>query len=394
MLLTELENSILLKEAEKEAVNGQKVNWKAFKTNLAGWAAQTSNAENRIDAITWLGIAGHPEAVRTYATTGYPGQDSLGKGVNASNSTDNPDFAGGYFTPHPTLEGSDRIELNPKYADIYNFNPSGSHTFAHELRHRGFSIIRRIPALIDNMPSEVRDALRTIDATDPRTTGMGAEHAMLYAMDRGGYQPENAEYWRSMYMACNQVVREWLAKQPIPQGAAEAFQEDLARIYGKPVELVAKGETPESDPEAIAAGKVEIVQVPKRLADKTDAPQMGSPKDQRAKAAARAAARDNATKPNTTPNSTPPTKGQDSRNLPNTALAQIATSGQKLPQSGSAVSELQQRLKSIGLYDGTVGGSWNIDVMKALRQFQQNIGVPVTGIPNSETLIAILNASG
>lgn len=392
MLVEELDKAIFLKEADIAAKKGSQINWNSFKTNLAGWAAQTGNAENRIDAITWLGIAGHPEAVRTYTTTGYPGQDSLGKGVNASNSTNNPDFAGGYFTPHPGLADSDRIELNPKYADIYNFNPSGSHTMAHELRHRGFSIIRRIPALIDNMPSEVRDALRTIDNTDPRTTGMGAEHAMLYAMDNGSYKPENVDYWKKMYMACNQVVREWLAKQPIPQGAAEAFQEDLARIYGKPVELVAKGETPESDPEAIAAGKVEIVQVPKRLADKTDAPQMGSPKDQRAKAAARDTAK--RASPNFgNDNDTPDFDAKPANKLPNTALAKIASSGQRLPQSGAAVSELQQRLKAIGLYNGMVGGSWNMDIMKALRQFQQNIGVAVTGAPDAKTLLAILDAT-
>lgn len=351
-----------LREADQAARKGQEVNWNAFKTNLAGWAAQTGNPLNRIDALTWLGIAGHPDAKRMY-------QPSFGEGARIKSDPNIGQYVGGQYGDDRFFgDEMDRIDVNPAYIDILNPSAQGSHYLAHELRHRAFTIIRRIPALINNMPADIRDELRTVDFSDPRNGSVGAEHAMLYSVDSAGsFQIPDAERWRQKYAECNAVVKDWLSKQPIPKGAAEAFREDLERIYGKPVELVAQGQQPQSDPEAIASGDVGIVEVPPKLAKQAQQPQQ--------------------------PRTQQPRSTQQPTGRLNTALGRIANSGERLPQGGSAVSELQQRLQVAGTYNGRPTGNWDITTMQAVRDFQQRNGIEVTGAPDSATLNALIAAT-
>jgi len=60
--------------------------------------------------------------------------------------------------------------------------------------------------------------------------------------------------------------------------------------------------------------------------------------------------------------------------------------------SGSAVKKVQQRLKKLGYYSGTVDGDYGNGTVKAVKAFQKRNGLTVNGKVNSKTL-AKLNSS-
>ncbi|WP_434564953.1 spore cortex-lytic enzyme [Thermoanaerobacterium thermosaccharolyticum] len=57
--------------------------------------------------------------------------------------------------------------------------------------------------------------------------------------------------------------------------------------------------------------------------------------------------------------------------------------------SGSDVSRLQSRLKDWGYYDGPVDGFFGVRTWLAVRKFQANNGLNVTGIVDDETKVAL-----
>lgn len=246
-------NEVVLLEADRAAQNAQEINWKQFKTNLAGYAASMGNSDsNRMDAIVWLGLAGHRKAVKLWA----PGLGSKAKIKSQAGTMGFHSDAGGVYNRY-----IDQITVNPKYGSIYDFNHTTSFILAHELRHRGFNIIRNISALKSQMPND-------IDLSSALGNTMNDEHKMLYAIDgllssQYGY---DEDYWARKYLQCNAIVRNWLSSQPVPKDAPEAFRKDLERIYGKPVEIVAPGEKPKTPVNAIKSGDVKVVQAPEKVA--------------------------------------------------------------------------------------------------------------------------------
>lgn len=247
-------DEVVLFEADRAAQNAQEINWKQFKTNLAGYAASKGNSDiNRMDAIVWLGLAGHRKAVKLWAPRlGSKAKIKSQAGTLGGFHKD----AGGVYNRY-----IDEITVNPKYGSIYDLNPRGSFILAHELRHRGFNIIRNISALKSQMPNDI-----DLSASDGNV--MNDEHKMLYAID-GNLESQygyDEDYWARKYLQCNAIVRNWLSSQPVPSDAPEAFRKDLERIYGKPVEIVAQGEKPKTPVNAIKSGDVKVVQAPEKVA--------------------------------------------------------------------------------------------------------------------------------
>ncbi len=63
-----------------------------------------------------------------------------------------------------------------------------------------------------------------------------------------------------------------------------------------------------------------------------------------------------------------------------TALSQLGSRGQE-------VRQIQQKLRELGLYSGSVDGIYGVATQKAVRQFQKNCGITVDGIAGSKTLL-------
>ena len=57
--------------------------------------------------------------------------------------------------------------------------------------------------------------------------------------------------------------------------------------------------------------------------------------------------------------------------------------------SETQVKQVQQQLKSAGLYKGTVDGKLGTDTQQAIEQFQQKHGLPATGTLDEQTMAAL-----
>lgn len=73
-----------------------------------------------------------------------------------------------------------------------------------------------------------------------------------------------------------------------------------------------------------------------------------------------------------------------------TAIAftyQSTTTLSQLGSRGQEVRRIQQKLRELGLYSGSVDGIYGVSTQKAVRQFQKNCGITVDGIAGSKTLL-------
>lgn len=59
-----------------------------------------------------------------------------------------------------------------------------------------------------------------------------------------------------------------------------------------------------------------------------------------------------------------------------------------LGSQGEDVKSLQQRLKNWGYYTGEVNGSYGLDTLMAVKDFQKNWGMESSGITDAKTMIA------
>ena len=56
--------------------------------------------------------------------------------------------------------------------------------------------------------------------------------------------------------------------------------------------------------------------------------------------------------------------------------------------------QIQQKLRELGLYSGSVDGVYGTATQKAVRQFQKNCGLTVDGVAGSKTLLYLGLGSG
>ena len=66
----------------------------------------------------------------------------------------------------------------------------------------------------------------------------------------------------------------------------------------------------------------------------------------------------------------------------------------KIGSRGQEVRQIQQKLKELGLYTGTIDGVYGTATQKAIRQFQKNCGLTVDGIAGPKTLLYLGIGSG
>ncbi len=76
-----------------------------------------------------------------------------------------------------------------------------------------------------------------------------------------------------------------------------------------------------------------------------------------------------------------------------TATPRPTSSTLQIGDSGSAVRSVQERLKKLGYYTGTVDGEFGADTQRAVRAFQRRNGLSVTGRVNAATLEKLNSAS-
>jgi len=328
-------------DGDQAFTRGERINWEQFQINLAAHAAATNNSTQRLDAIMWLGIAGHPQAT----TMARPVE------INMSPAwMPGPEGIEGAF-----MEGYGIAVNRDLYPDLNANNEDIAEVLTHELRHRGFRIIGDIPILLQRIPAEYQNAIRSnnsgVSLNDP-------EHSMIYAMDGLSVDNDRVEddpdasdvrYWQREYAKVNQAVREWLDDQPIPRGAPEALRQDLERIYGQTVEFVEPEETPVTPPEAVEDEEAIVIIVPPRIADQAEKPDLSSIRTTR----------------------------------DNTLARQAGES----PEGKRGVELLQQALNYLGADpELSVDGKYGPATRNAVRDFQQEHNLQVDGLAGPETM--------
>lgn len=75
-----------------------------------------------------------------------------------------------------------------------------------------------------------------------------------------------------------------------------------------------------------------------------------------------------------------------------TGSAQTVVSPTSL--TSTQVQEIQQKLKSAGVYNGTVSGTWNTETQQAIQAYQKKNSLPATGTLDKETLAELGITSG
>lgn len=68
------------------------------------------------------------------------------------------------------------------------------------------------------------------------------------------------------------------------------------------------------------------------------------------------------------------------------SLSKTSPTLSRLGSRGEEVRKIQTKLKSLGLYTGSVDGIYGTGTQKAVRQFQKNCGLTVDGIAGPKTL--------
>ena len=66
----------------------------------------------------------------------------------------------------------------------------------------------------------------------------------------------------------------------------------------------------------------------------------------------------------------------------------------QLGSRGQEVRRIQQKLRELGLYSGSIDGIYGTATQKAIRQFQKNCGLTVDGIAGRKTLLYLGLGSG
>ena len=59
----------------------------------------------------------------------------------------------------------------------------------------------------------------------------------------------------------------------------------------------------------------------------------------------------------------------------------------KIGSRGDEVRRIQQKLKSLGFFDGAVDGVYGVKTQSAVRRFQKSAGITADGIAGSKTLL-------
>jgi len=79
-------------------------------------------------------------------------------------------------------------------------------------------------------------------------------------------------------------------------------------------------------------------------------------------------------------------------NMTSTRSAPTSTARSTAPQPSAEVRDAQQRLHTLGFYQGPNDGLWGPETQAAVQRFQQSHGMPVTASLDSQTASAIRTA--
>ena len=184
-------------EIISENVHGPTINWEKFGIALAAYSAtlgQDGSLDFKgIDAIILLGLAGDPNSQSVldvrYKLPAKVGVTQNDQG-NREMEFDLPKqtIAGQYFTDPYTHKGDTvrqytaeyQIILNYKHFDVARINQgqggSSTELLAHEAAHRGFDILKQIPAIYNKLSPKTKYYMDYLMTYGEKIPGLGLEN--------------------------------------------------------------------------------------------------------------------------------------------------------------------------------------------------------------------------
>jgi hypothetical protein len=266
----------------KEPIENVDIDWEQFKAGMTALSLSSKDPQvHRIDGLVYLGIMGAPgknkifEPVRMAWTVDDAGNSFMDRGMDnthpdASRYTpkDTKDgragrIAGEFISGYGKSYGSE-YEILSKYDIVFNhlaFNPAkisqSASLIAHELRHRGFHMVRSLPEILQGIPEPVRGWAEAANAWN--NTGIlnyykfdnkdrqSQEHLLMYSVemgdDHGQVGPldklgdssmfrsvEEIRTFRKIYWQIANAARDYIQTQPVPKGGYKALRDELGKF--------------------------------------------------------------------------------------------------------------------------------------------------------------------
>jgi len=286
-----------------------------FSRNLAAANVSGKN-DNFADAIVYLGAMGDPDTeLKPVVIGNYDRDKEIDDGkAHQGPWSQSPDGRAHSRERNAGVRMGDHLQRQPKWND--NWRPSFVEpeftydilirtesdvdpknprqiskrqldTTAHELRHRGFAAIDRIPDLLNLMPDIYRRHVnpprsvidpkwgemyvlkRNIESAqqgDPY--GLYLTHAMMYSIERTDARydtPSHREAYRRLYFQIESIARQWLSTRPVPRAGWEELRKEIDRLTPPDVKISIKTDS---------TGRPKVVG---QQTKKTDIPQTQNP---------------------------------------------------------------------------------------------------------------------
>lgn len=206
---------------------GQQIDWQHFLANLARLRIAKGLPED-VDGILWLGLAGDKGARSMFSDLTQPARFDHDRGGMYP-------FGDNHQARFNNITGT--ITVNRDKFPTWDNSTKLHGVIAHELRHRGFHIVRKLPDLLALMPDDIQGYIRRVDPSKN-----SIEHKMIYSMEGNDYadpankvydDPKEVKEWRFKYYECARIAHDWLQTSELPQGAPKALEDELRRTFGE-----------------------------------------------------------------------------------------------------------------------------------------------------------------
>ena len=255
-----------LKELLTEAIDAVDIDWEKFKAGMTAYhTASYGNVPDlqRIDGLVFLGIMGAPgssqvwKPVRIGRTVPGALDPNLGQYWHDKNRNIQGEYVGSKWNRKELGDVANYdivirdTSLNP--AKIEN----SVSTIAHELRHRGFHMVRELPEVMNRLGEPLKGWVENalyVDGTGifdyfkfDKKDRQSVEHLLMYSVemgdDNGQVGPldklgdssmfrsvEEIRTFRKLYWKIANAAREYILTQPIPEGGLKSLRDAVEAI--------------------------------------------------------------------------------------------------------------------------------------------------------------------
>ena len=260
-----------VQEIISENVHTPSIDWEKFGVALAAYSAvlgpDGSPDFKGVDAIILLGLAGDPNSqsvldvrykspVKVGVTQNDQGNREMEFDLTPKPGQYSSAIAGQYMTQPLTHMGESVRKYTAEYQIILNYNHfdvarvnqgeggSSSELLAHEAAHRGFDILKQIPAIYNKLSPKTRPYMDYLQTWGDEIPGLGLEntgerdfleHLMIYSVLNPGYIGPTTEFrskqevrrFQKMYEEFENAASQYLSSYKVSAKGLASLQKEV-----------------------------------------------------------------------------------------------------------------------------------------------------------------------